>query len=126
MRIATPKFMMNFWGFTGAFGLGGAILPIVLTIALRYFNSPNNQSLVSYQQEKFFTKATLILWPSSIIGLAEAPGNESMIFTYSLTGNVLLYAFVGAFVWLGIKKNKAFFVIPALTLIAIWWRLLSL
>jgi len=117
---------MNFWGFTGAFGLGGAILPIVLTIALRYFNSPNNQSLVSYQQEKFFTKATLILWPSSIIGLAEAPGNESMIFTYSLTGNVLLYAFVGAFVWLGIKKNKAFFVIPALTLIAIWWRLLSL
>ena len=87
--------MMKFWGFTGAFGLGGAILPVMLTTASRYFNSPDNQSLLSYQQEKVLGKATLILWPSSIIGLAEAPGNESMISIYSLMGNVLLYGYVG-------------------------------
>lgn len=117
---------MKFWVFTGAFGLCGAILPRVLTIASRYFNNPNNQSFVSYYQEKLFTKATLILWPSSIMGLAESPGNEDMIAVYSWGSNMLLYGLIGAFVWLGIKRHKAFFAIPALILLPLWGWLLSL
>lgn len=126
MRAVISQLMMRFWGFIGAFGLVGAILPIILSMASRYFSSPDNQSLLSYQQQEVLGKATLVLWPSSIIGLAEAPGNENRIFIDSLVANVLLYMFVGAFIWLGIRKNKGFFVIPSLTLVPIWWWLLSL
>jgi hypothetical protein len=121
--------LTNFGVFTGLFALAGGIMPLMLGGVWHYFDHLKIENGPSYQYnhyDKWLTSVTFILWPSSIIELGEMPGNESRIFADSLIMNVLLYLVVGILLWLGVKKHKAFFAIPALVLIPLWGWLLSL
>ena len=137
MKLNLKKYLLKFWSFTGLFALTGVIVPVILNVVWRYYSNvlsehyydnPQHQYFFPHQgqYESILTTVTTILWPSSILELGEAPGNESRTFANSLLANVVLYLVVGIFIWLGIKKHKAFFAIPALVLIPVWGWLLSL
>src|ERR1035437_4571055 len=117
------KFIMKFWCFTGLFGLIGATFPIIF--GSNYFNS------IEFRDFRSLYRLMHVSCPPCILWLAEADSatatNPIMWWLSIIIANVLLYAFIGIFVWLGIRKKRAFFVIPALTLTAMcWWGIIFL
>lgn len=110
-----------------SFALAGGIVPIMFSGLTTYVQSVDNyDAKLAFRVERLM----LLLWPSALINMATDGLHHGDIGFYlipllAVLLNVLLYLFVGAFVWLGIRKNKAFFIAPALSLAVIWWRLLG-
>ena len=72
-------------------------------------------------------KLMLLLWPTSVMMLAAADRQmETEVFLFSMAANVIFYAILGMLVWLGLRKNGAFFAIAGIGWGVIWWKLLSL
>jgi hypothetical protein len=110
------------------FILAGAVIPLLFLGMTSYMQVPEHfNSGLGLRIEQ----AMLMLWPSSIFematdGLHSGDPNLYLIPLLSITLNILLYVFIGTFIWLGLRKHKAFFIIPILFPAIIWWQLLWL
>lgn len=110
------------------FTLAGVILPLIFTGLTSYINKPEHYDSAL---EARVERVMLALWPSCLIEMATdglRPGDAGLylIPLTSILLNVLLYAFVGFFVWLGITRHKTFFIVPLIVVVPIWWHLLLL
>lgn len=115
--------MMTLPKFTAIFAVAGLMVPVVFQ-AVWYFvdRSANLKAGVIVQY------AMLVLWPTSLMTLPTSPdpGFETHAFLISVIANVVIYAVLGALIWLGLRKHVIFFALAAFPLIAVWWWLLTL
>jgi hypothetical protein len=109
--------------FTAIFALVGLLMPLVFCTAWNFLNQSTNLHV-----QLIAEKLMLLLWPTSLMTLPASPepGFETKLFLLSLSANVIFYTVLGVLVWLGLRKHIGFFAIAGVSLIAIWWWLLSL
>jgi len=77
----------------------------------------------------YFDHVVLVFCPPCIVGLANfhSDDHQYALSAMALTANILLYALMGSFIWLGIKKSKAFLAVPIMTVGAMaWWGVVFL
>ena len=106
-----PKFLALFAGL-------GLLIPFVFKVLSPLVNSADS---IYYA-----THAALILFPSSILNLAASPDDPSganKLFMLSTLINVLFYTLIGLLAWLGLRKHYGFFILLALMLVGVWWRI---
>jgi hypothetical protein len=105
----------------------GAALPIIFLSVLYYIHAHQDSDVSSAAGVE---RLMLLLWPSSLMQMAidgARPNDPGMyiITVSSIAINAILYALIGLCGWLGFKKNSAYFVIPTVILLMIWWKLFS-
>jgi len=100
----------------------GLLVPLIFRVAWHFLNQSKNLDVHIVAQ-----RLMLVLYPTSIVTLPSSPepGVETGLFFISLVANVILYAILGVFSWLGLRKHAAFFVPPSVFLIVTWWWLLT-
>lgn len=70
--------------------------------------------------------ALLILWPSSLLLIADPTNSNPGPWLQSAVANAVLYAIVGWALWLGIYRLRLLLVALVLLLIGLWTFLLAL
>jgi hypothetical protein len=101
-----------------------AAIGIVVALVINAFWSIYERTLPSGDYLPLF-KATLVLFPASIGTMAISGTSYWSAGTFGLIGlNAIIYAVVGLLTWLGLRRNKSFFVLEFLLFIvflgAIW------
>jgi hypothetical protein len=95
---------LKFWVFVGLSGITGGLVAVVAGVIFHLF-----------QLETWQFKTVCFLCPPTFLSMA---GADNVIF-YIIAINILFYMGMGAFIWLGIRKRKIFFIIPIL-IMASW------
>jgi hypothetical protein len=117
----------KFLPFLSAFAVGGAAVPIFLSMLWGHINNTTNHSLTL---AIVLEKITLLIWPTALPLLAgagfDSPSLYRSLFFLAFAGNVIIYSLVGTGLWLGFRKHRGFLVLVVLCVATVWWRLLSL
>jgi len=113
--------------FTGIFALVGVVIPILFRLTwwlIYYFEYRLHDLEFHIAVEKLM----LMLWPTSIMLMAERPdaGPVSSVFIISTGANVIVYAAIGFLIWLGLRKHIVYFILAGAAILLLWWRLLTL
>ncbi len=114
--------MMTLGKFITTYAGLGLLIPFVFRVTWYFIDQST-----SLKAGIIVEKIMLMLWPTSLMALpaSDEPGFETKLFLISLAANVVLYALMGFLIWLGLRKNVGFFVIPVLLLPMMWWWLLT-
>lgn len=112
------KFSRKPWKFVALFGVVGAVAAIGMGAASFYSSDQSSAS--------FIDALTLMLFPACVIARSIQSGAEYGQYALSVAANALLYMLLGGFVWLGIRRHRAFLVVPVLSLALIWWQMFAL
>ena len=106
----------------GAFAIAGLLVPAALVAASSnalFYSENDNVRLIYHTAQELLP----ILCPSSILTMANdgaKPGlGPDLVVALAVAINVLLYSSIGACLWLGRHKHKAFFLIPLVVVAAI-------
>mgnify|MGYP001766014874 CR=1 FL=1 len=67
----------------------------------------------------------MVVWPSSVLLIADPLGENLDVQVMAVLGNVLLYAIVGALVWLGVLRSRWMLATPVAVLAVVWWWVFS-
>jgi hypothetical protein len=71
-----------------------------------------------------FDRVVLVLWPSSILMMADPEGRSVAIPTVAITANAVLYGAAGWLVWFGLNRRRFVLPIVAVGVLAGWYLLL--
>lgn len=114
---------MSFLKFTAIFSLFGFFVPLIFRIFWIFLESIKDMNIHILLQKVMF-----ILWPTSIMAFASSPDVEieKKFLMFSIFANMVVYAIIGGFIWLGMRKNFGYFFVVAIPLVSIWWWLLAL
>lgn len=115
--------MRSFLKFTTIFAGIGFFVPLLFRVA--WYSLNKNTSIHTQITAE---KIMLLLWPTSLMTLPSSPepSIDTKLFLMSLFTNVLFYIIIGALIWLGLRKHIVFFVVACLSVVVVWWRLLTL
>ncbi len=114
--------MMSLLKFTMIFSLIGLLTPLTFQTLWNILNQRINIGM-----HIIIERIMIILWPTSLITLpsSQEPQIELKLFLFSLAANVVLYSVIGALIWIGLRKHVTFLLIPGISLLAMWWWLLT-
>lgn len=110
--------------FVLVFFAAGAVVPIIWLVALKMLGE---ESVASTMQLHPWLNAVLIaLWPSSIGLIILSETFDTLTYLLLLLVNCLVYASIGALIWLSLRKSKAILVLLAVVISVIWYALLRM
>ncbi|MDC0948161.1 hypothetical protein OAS86_02295 [Gammaproteobacteria bacterium] len=111
--------------FLSLFALGGVVVPLIFQVIWWLVN---RYQMTNLDLQIGIQKLVLILWPSSLMTLP-AGSDESLLpvaLLIAIAVNVVLYIVIGLAIWYGFKKHYLFFVLVAIVMVVMWWRILTL
>ena len=116
---------MSFARFMIWSSVTGVIVPFIFGVTWWLVNS---HSGISVGVKIALEKVTLVLWPSSIVMLAETSDRwfSLKLFLLASLVNVVLYTGLGACIWYGLTKYRVILLLPIIVVSIIWWKLLTL